>query len=117
MAADSQSQLRLLAPVALFLFGIVFLVVVVASLDDPATSERERPAREARTQSDRPREASTGGRTSERNGSERVYVVKSGDTLASIAEETDVPIDKLLSLNPSVDPQGLVTGQRIKLRE
>jgi LysM repeat protein len=43
--------------------------------------------------------------------------VRSGDTLAQIADRTGVPVDRLVSLNPSVDPQGLVSGQRIKLRE
>jgi LysM repeat protein len=44
-------------------------------------------------------------------------VVKAGDTLVKIADSTGVPIEELLSLNPSIDPQGLVTGQRVKLRE
>ena len=42
--------------------------------------------------------------------------MKPGDTLAGIAERTGVAIDRLIALNPSVDPQALVTGQRIKLR-
>ena len=51
------------------------------------------------------------------SGNRRVYVVKAGDTLVKIADNTGVPIEELLSLNPSIDPQGLVTGQRVKLRE
>jgi LysM repeat protein len=43
--------------------------------------------------------------------------VKSSDTsLDSIARKTGVPTDRLLSLNPALDPQTLVPGQRIKLR-
>ena len=37
--------------------------------------------------------------------------------MVQIAQETEVPIERLIVLNPSVDPQALVTGQRIKLRE
>ncbi|MEA2351873.1 MAG: LysM domain, partial [Thermoleophilaceae bacterium] len=44
------------------------------------------------------------------------YVVKTGDTLGSIAQKTGVPVEKLQELNPTLDPQALVSGQRIKLR-
>jgi LysM repeat protein len=44
-------------------------------------------------------------------------VVKTGDTLGSIAERTGVDVETLQELNPDLDPQALVSGQRIKLRE
>jgi LysM repeat protein len=47
----------------------------------------------------------------------RTYTVKSGDTLGSISEKTGIPVDKLQELNPQLDPQQLVSGQKIKLRE
>ena len=34
------------------------------------------------------------------------YTVKVGDTLGSIAETTGVPVEKLLELNPDLDPAG-----------
>jgi LysM repeat protein len=43
--------------------------------------------------------------------------VRSGDTLGGIAEKVDVPVDRILELNPKVDPQSLRAGQRLKLRE
>ncbi len=43
--------------------------------------------------------------------------MKSGDTLGSISEKTGIPVDKLQELNPQLDPQQLVSGQKIKLRE
>jgi LysM repeat protein len=43
--------------------------------------------------------------------------VRSGDTLGAIAERVDVPVDRLLVLNPDVDPQSLRAGQRLRLRE
>ena len=45
------------------------------------------------------------------------YVVKLNDTLGLIAQKTDVPVERLEALNPDLDPQNLVVGQRIKLRE
>lgn len=44
------------------------------------------------------------------------YVVQTGDTLGSIAAKTGVSVNKLQQLNPHLDPQALVSGQRIKLR-
>ena len=43
--------------------------------------------------------------------------MKPGDNLAAIAQETDVPLEELRLLNPELDPQGLVAGQRVRLRE
>ena len=100
---------RVLAPAALALFALVVLVIVVASLSggsDPSPSERPpRESRQSRTAPQRPR--------IERS----FYVVKPGDTLAEIASRQEVEIGTLLELNPDVDPQALVTGQRIRLRE
>ena len=48
----------------------------------------------------------------------RLYTVKSSDTsLDSIARKTGIPTSRLLELNPSLDPQTLVPGQQIKLRQ
>jgi len=44
------------------------------------------------------------------------YEVQSGDTLTSIAHETGVPVATILRLNPGVDPQILVSGEKLKLR-
>jgi LysM repeat protein len=45
------------------------------------------------------------------------YRVKLNDTLGLIAEKTEVPVERLQELNPELDPQNLVVGQRIRLRE
>jgi LysM repeat protein len=43
-------------------------------------------------------------------------VVKSGDTLSGISIRTHVTIFRLTQLNPSLSPNSLQTGQRLKLR-
>lgn len=43
------------------------------------------------------------------------YTVKSGDVLSAIAEKTGVSLDRILELNPDLDPQTLRAGQKIKL--
>ena len=45
------------------------------------------------------------------------YTVKTGDTLGGIAETVGIPITRLQELNPELDPQALVSGQKIRLRE
>ncbi len=44
------------------------------------------------------------------------YEVQSGDTLTSIARETGVPVAVIVKLNPGVDPQILIAGEKLKLR-
>lgn len=116
MGAQRQSSIRLLAPAALALFAVVFLVVVVASLGggdgESSTSERPAAARERRgdTGSDRTP-------AGEQRGRPRFHIVKPGDNLAAIAQEAGVSLEELRLLNPELDPQGLVAGQRVRLRE
>ncbi len=45
-----------------------------------------------------------------------VWIVRAGDTLGKISEATGIDVDQLLQLNPDVDPQALLEGQRIALR-
>ena len=45
-----------------------------------------------------------------------VWIVHEGDTLTQISEQTGIEIDDLVDLNPDVDPQALISGQRIALR-
>lgn len=46
----------------------------------------------------------------------KTYEVQSGDTLTSIAHRTGVPVAVILKLNPGVDPQILISGEKLKLR-
>jgi LysM repeat protein len=45
-----------------------------------------------------------------------VWIVRPGDTLGKISEETGIDVDTLIQLNPDLDPQTLLEGQRIALR-
>ena len=44
------------------------------------------------------------------------YVVKDGDSLSQISQETGVSLRRIEQLNPSLDPLSLVPGQRLKLK-
>lgn len=43
------------------------------------------------------------------------YAVRSGDTLASIAEKFGTTVDRLMELNPAVDPVALRVGMPIRV--
>ena len=120
MGAFRETPLRALAPASLVVFAIVFLIVVIASLSggDDSSSSRSEPVTitDSRDQDSARARARERRERRERARARRgVYIVRSGDSLVMIAEKTDVPIETLVSLNPTVDPQALVTGQRIRL--
>ena len=46
----------------------------------------------------------------------KTYEVQSGDTLTSIAHKTGVSVALILKLNPGVDPQILISGEKLKLK-
>jgi LysM repeat protein len=46
----------------------------------------------------------------------KFYIVQAGDTLSTISVKTGIPVPTLEALNPSVNPNALQTGQRLRLR-
>jgi Tfp pilus assembly protein FimV len=106
-----RSPATLLAPIALLGCAIALAAVVFSS---PAVDRDETggTATTERTTTSPPDRSERRARRNRRN-----YTVKAGDTLGAIAEQTGVSVERLLVLNPELDPQALVAGQRIKLRE
>jgi hypothetical protein len=103
------SPLRLLAPLALALFTVAFVLVLVSSGgggggSSGSTVERQSP----------PGRASSPLR---QRRPKAFYTVRRNDTLAAIAVKTGVSLQRLEELNPGLDPQALVAGQRIRLHE
>ena len=101
----------MLAPAALVVCAIAFFAIVLSSGGGGgekssseragATTTKTQPARSKR------RSARVTGNT---------YTVRTGDTLGGISEKTGVDVEKLQELNPDLDPQALVSGQKLKLR-
>ena len=95
---------RVLAPLALLACAAAVLLVVQNTLkDDPSSSSATTTA--------------TTTTSTTKVSTRKTYRVRSGDTLGAIAVRVDVPVDRLLELNPDVDPQSLRAGQRLRLRE
>ncbi len=104
--AKSSATARILATIALVASFVVLIAVVSGSLDgDSDDSDGRRPAGQVT------RKAGDGQRKVV-----SAYVVQNGDTLTSIARKTGVPLRQIEELNPGVDPQILVSGEKLKLR-
>jgi LysM repeat protein len=104
---------HLLAPLALVVVAVAVVVVVVNS--DVTGGDDDNGGRATTTPATDTETTTTGGSQGRRL--RRNYVVKPGDSFGSIAERFGVSIEQLEQLNPDVDPQALVVGQRIRLRE
>jgi LysM repeat protein len=107
-----QSPARLLAPVALVAsLAAVALVVSNSTGNDDNGGDGGNATRTAE-----PRPPQQGQRQRQRP-QRTFYRVRLNDTLGLIAEQTGVPVEQLEALNPELDPQNLIVGQRIRLRE
>ncbi|HEY8082047.1 MAG TPA: LysM domain-containing protein [Solirubrobacterales bacterium] len=88
--------------------GFLILVVVIASSlsggEDSQGGNGAQPGKAAGGSSSGGKEAPT------------TYVVQNGDTLTSIAHDTGVSVARIQALNPGVDPQILISGEKLKLR-
>jgi hypothetical protein len=106
-----RSPARLLAPVALLACAVALAAIVFSS---PAVDGDEGGTEQT---NERTTTETRGGADRQRRRTPRRYTVKAGDTLGAIAEQTGVSVERLQVLNPELDPQALVAGQKIKLRE
>jgi LysM repeat protein len=102
-----RSTARLLAPLALVLAAVAILLVIQASTGSSNDSKGDT----AKTTSTPEPTQTTKQRV------RPSYTVKLNDNLGLISEKTGVSVARLEELNPELDPQNLIVGQKIKLRE
>jgi LysM repeat protein len=110
-AQPARNSARLLAPIALGLFAIFFFVVVFGSGSDEGAGKGGRTAAKSKRASKRTAKQPARKRTP------ATYTVKVGDNLPAIAGKTGLTVEQIQELNPELDPYGLQSGQKIKLRE
>ena len=101
---------RFLAPIALLAVVAMIVLLVRSHLEH----HTHHPA--AKNQIPGQLVQTTRGKIGHRRPPPKFYIVKSGDTLSAISVKTHVPIATLQILNPSLDPNALQTGQRLRLR-
>jgi LysM repeat protein len=104
-----RSAARLIAPLALALAVVAVLLVVQGTLGSDDDDPGDKPQRTTSVQQEQTQTTKQLVRPS--------YTVKLNDTLEGISEKTGVSVARLEELNPELDPQNLIVGQKIKLRE
>lgn len=105
MNQRSSASARIAAAAALAIAAIAIVVVVAAGLGGGSSGSGK---------GSRHGKAVHHGQA--RRSAPATYTVQSGDTLVGIAHKTGVPVARIESLNPQVDPQILIAGEELKLK-
>ncbi|MEV4421868.1 LysM domain-containing protein [Patulibacter sp. NPDC049589] len=95
-----RSPFRIVAPLALVAVVVAVYLLVSPGTDSPAPA---RPAAETTTTVAQPKR--------------RTYTVRTGDSFSSVAHRYRITVERLIELNPKLDPQTLRHGQRLRLRD
>jgi LysM repeat protein len=103
----ARSPARFLAPLALIaVIGALYLIVKPqadsggSASPTTKTQPASTPAKKAKHKKKTP----------------KTYTVKPGDTPSGIAEQAGISLAKLEQLNPSLDPQALTPGEKLKIK-
>jgi LysM repeat protein len=102
---------RLLAPAAFLAAATVAVLLIRAGLDSNGEPTATRPAATTRPTGTETRPTTTRARPPA--PARRTYVIQEGDTLDQVALDHDTTVERLLELNPRVDPTSLQVGQKI----
>ena len=116
MDTRRRSPLRILAPVALVIFGVALVLIISSSGESggggATSSSKAEKARDLGTSTNKAEKR----KRSRDKLPKSVYIVKSGDTFGTISQKVGVSEARLQELNPDVDPFALSPGQKIKIR-
>lgn len=101
---------RYVAP-AVFLLAVTIAVLLVrSSLRPDKPAARTAPARVPAKSASRP------AKPKPQPALKRFYVIRSGDTLESIASRLNTTVTRLLELNPGIEPTTLRPGEEVRVR-
>lgn len=110
-----RKAVRAAAPAAFLAAATIAVLLVRAALYGSGSegSARTVPARAVPAA---PHAAATASRRDRARAEQgRFYRIRSGDTLESVARRYRTTVDRLLALNPGVEPTGLRVGQRLRV--
>jgi LysM repeat protein len=105
---------RYAAPAAFLLAATIAILIVRAGLSNDETTPTTPTV--ATTTVEEPAGTTTAAGTTTDASGAQFYVIKAGDTLAVVAEQFDTTVERLLVLNPDIDPVALTIGQRIRVK-
>jgi LysM repeat protein len=102
---------RVAAPLAFLVLATLGIVAVRAALNEsPSTRPGTTPTVTTTAPQTETETTETTGTTAR-----QFYRVQAGDTLESIASRNGTTVERLLELNPGIDPVALRIGQRIRV--
>lgn len=110
--------MRVLAPLAFFAAATILILLVQDALNagnetaSPAVTETRATAGGGSPSAG----AGTATVTTGPRARRRFYVIRSGDTLETVAARFQTTVEELVTLNPNIDPNALQPGQRIRIR-
>jgi LysM repeat protein len=102
---------RFLAPAAFLLAFTIAVLLVRAGLEGGGKSGTTTPT----TQPQPIATHTTTTRAKPKPAARRFYTIQSGDTLETVAAKFGTTSQKLLALNPTIDPHALRIGQKIRI--
>jgi LysM repeat protein len=102
---------RFLAPAAFLLAVTIAVLLVRAGLEGGGKSGTTTPTTRPQPIATR----STTTRAKPKPAARRFYTIQSGDTLETVAAKFGTTTEKLLALNPTIDPHALGIGQKIRI--
>ena len=106
----ARSPVRFLAPLALLaVIGALYVIV------RPQSSHQTTSAAPATTAQPAKQSASK-QRGAHKKKPAKTYTVRPGDTPSGIADQAGISLAQLEQLNPSLDPQALAPGTKLKLK-
>jgi LysM repeat protein len=106
MKKRTSATARILAALALIAVIVAVYSIVSSGLKDDSSKSKKSGANPPAKQ-----------HKAKQRTKAKTYVVQTGDTLTAIAHKTGIPVSEILVLNPEVDPQILIAGEVLKLRE
>ena len=104
---------RFLAPAAFLLVVTIAVLLVRSGLEGGGGSGATTPLTALVTERTTTTTRST--TTTPKPAARRFYTIQSGDTLATVAARFGTTTEKLLALNPNIDPHALSIGQKIRV--
>jgi len=116
MDTRESSPLRLLAPAALVVFGLALMLIVANGGGTGNSSSSSGSTKQEQRDLGLKRSRGKSGKHGASSLQKGVYIIKTGDTLAGIAQRAGISVSRIQELNPKLDPQALVSGQQLKLR-
>jgi LysM repeat protein len=106
-AVDWGAELRRYAfPVLLLLLVTAAALVVRGTLSEETARPAEKPRPVQRAEP----------RTAVQRAATTFHLVEYGDTLGALAETYRTSVERLVELNPGIDPAALRVGQRVRVR-